>query len=43
MGAPGKIIRELDDKAREGLIDSARNYQRNAARFRKGMVPAPQE
>ena len=43
MGAPGKIIRELDDKARAGLIDSARNYQRNAARFRKGMVPAPQE
>ena len=42
MGAPGKIIRELDDKARAGLIESARRYQQNAARFRKGMVPAPQ-
>ena len=37
MGAPGKIVRELDDAAREGLIQSARHYQENARRFRAGL------
>jgi len=39
MGAPGKIIRELDDEARAGLLKSAEGYRRNAARFRAGLKP----
>ncbi|KAJ56830.1 anhydrase [Actibacterium mucosum KCTC 23349] len=34
MGAPGKIVRQLDEDAIEGLRNSARHYQENAARFR---------
>ncbi len=37
MGAPGKVIRELDDAARAGLIASAERYQANARRFRAGL------
>lgn len=37
MGAPGRVVRELDDAARASLIASARGYQANAARFLKGM------
>lgn len=37
MGAPGKIIRELDDKTRNDLLESAKHYQENARRFRSGM------
>jgi carbonic anhydrase/acetyltransferase-like protein (isoleucine patch superfamily) len=37
MGAPGKIIRELDHKTRNDLLESARHYQENARRFRSGM------
>lgn len=37
MGAPGKIIRELDSQAKEGLIASARAYQANMRRFRDGL------
>jgi carbonic anhydrase/acetyltransferase-like protein (isoleucine patch superfamily) len=33
----GKIVRELDDKAINGLTLSALGYQQNAARFRKGL------
>ena len=33
MGMPGKVVRELDEKAIEGLRASARHYQENAARF----------
>lgn len=33
MGAPGKVVRELDETAIEGLRRSALNYQENAARF----------
>lgn len=43
MGAPGKIIRELDDEARAKLLKSAEGYRRNAARFRQGLKPAPTE
>lgn len=38
MGAPGKIIRQLDDKAIEGLKASALGYQANMRRFRAGLV-----
>ncbi|PWJ20840.1 gamma carbonic anhydrase family protein [Jannaschia seohaensis] len=37
MGAPGKVVRELDAAARAGLLDSARHYVAKAARFRAGM------
>ncbi len=38
MGAPGKVIRELDDAARARLIASALGYQANARRFAKGLI-----
>lgn len=37
MGAPGKVVRELDDAARQALIASALHYQENARRFRAGL------
>lgn len=37
MGAPGKVIRNLDDAARQKLLASAAHYRANAARFRKGL------
>lgn len=37
MGVPGKIVRQLDEAARQGLLDSAARYRRNAARFRAGL------
>ena len=40
VGAPGKVVRHLDDAAREKLLDSARRYRANAARFRAGLKPA---
>lgn len=33
MGAPGKVVRTLDEKAIQGLTLSALHYQENAARF----------
>lgn len=38
MGAPGKVIRMLDDAARERLLASAVGYRANARRFRGGLV-----
>ena len=40
MGMPGKVIRQLDEDAIEGLRQSALSYQANAARFAKGLTPA---
>lgn len=37
VGAPGKIVRELDDAARARLLKSAEGYRRNALRFRNGL------
>lgn len=37
MGAPGKIVRMLDDEARADLRKSAQRYRDNAARFRAGL------
>ena len=34
MGAPGKVVRELDAEALEALLRSAEHYRHNAARFR---------
>ncbi|MHA7876099.1 gamma carbonic anhydrase family protein [Roseivivax sp.] len=38
MGMPGKVVRELDAEAIEGLRLSARKYQENARRFREGLT-----
>ena len=35
MGSPGKVMRELDDEAKESLIGSALHYQERAAEFSK--------
>ncbi|MEJ6398256.1 gamma carbonic anhydrase family protein [Yoonia sp. 208BN28-4] len=37
MGAPGKVVRELDDAAINGLTLSAKHYQDNAARFARDL------
>ena len=37
MGAPGKVVRALDDAARARLLASAAHYRANAARFRAGL------
>ncbi|MFA8443061.1 gamma carbonic anhydrase family protein [Yoonia sp.] len=37
MGAPGKVVRELDAAAINGLRASALHYQENAARFRRDL------
>jgi carbonic anhydrase/acetyltransferase-like protein (isoleucine patch superfamily) len=38
MGAPGKVVRQLDDAARAALIDSATRYRANARRFAVGLT-----
>lgn len=38
MGAPGRVVRMLDDAAIERLRWSARHYQDNMRRFRAGLV-----
>jgi carbonic anhydrase/acetyltransferase-like protein (isoleucine patch superfamily) len=40
MGAPGKVVRALDDAARAKLLASAAGYAANARRFREGLRPA---
>jgi carbonic anhydrase/acetyltransferase-like protein (isoleucine patch superfamily) len=35
MGMPGKVVRQLDEAAIEGLRRSAMGYQLNAQRFRQ--------
>lgn len=39
VGMPGKIIRELDEGAIEGLRNSARHYVANARRFAEDLSP----
>ncbi len=38
MGAPGKVVRELDAEARVRLLLSAEGYRGNARRFMKGLT-----
>ncbi|MBM7066777.1 gamma carbonic anhydrase family protein [Actibacterium sp. 188UL27-1] len=38
MGAPGKIVRQLDDAAQAALRKTALVYQANQRRFREGLV-----
>ena len=37
MGAPGRVVREIDEAQYQGLLDSAARYQANRARFRAGL------
>ncbi|WP_341861535.1 gamma carbonic anhydrase family protein [Gymnodinialimonas sp. 57CJ19] len=37
MGMPGKVVRELDEAARAGLLASAELYRQNMRRFRAGL------
>lgn len=37
LGSPGKVVRELDDATKQGLIASALHYQDNTRRFRSGL------
>ena len=37
MGAPGRVVRELDDAARQRLLASAEGYRKNARRFAGGL------
>ena len=39
MGAPGRVVRALDDDQRAALLKSAAGYRANAARFRAGLRP----
>ena len=39
VGAPGKVVRELDDAARERIHRSAEHYVANARRFAAGLTP----
>lgn len=38
MGSPGKVVRQLDEAAIEGLRKSAIGYQKNMRRFKAGLV-----
>lgn len=37
IGAPGRVVRELDDEAVEGLLRSAAGYVKNWQRFKSGL------
>lgn len=39
LGAPGKVVRILDEVARKQLREGSLQYQANAARFRNGLQP----
>lgn len=39
LGAPGKVVRDLDAARQAALIASARHYQENAQRFMSGLKP----
>lgn len=38
MGAPGKVVRQLDEVAQAGLLASAEHYRQTMRRFRAGLV-----
>lgn len=37
MGAPGRVVRDIDDAQYQDLLESAARYQANGARFRAGL------
>ncbi|HEY8578004.1 MAG TPA: gamma carbonic anhydrase family protein [Devosia sp.] len=40
LGAPGKVVRSIDEQGVASLAASAERYVRNARRFARGMTPA---
>jgi carbonic anhydrase/acetyltransferase-like protein (isoleucine patch superfamily) len=38
MGAPGRVVRQLDEAAQAKLLNSAEGYRANMARFKAGLV-----
>ncbi|MBS9716336.1 gamma carbonic anhydrase family protein [Pseudohalocynthiibacter aestuariivivens] len=40
MGAPGRVVRALDEEAIAGLLASAQGYQQNMRRYRDGLSNA---
>ena len=38
MGAPGRVVRQLDEAAQAKLLKSAEGYRANMARFKAGLV-----
>lgn len=38
MGAPGRVVRQLDEKTISALLEAAIGYQKNMRRFRAGLV-----
>jgi carbonic anhydrase/acetyltransferase-like protein (isoleucine patch superfamily) len=38
MGAPGRVVRAVDDEGRARLLASAAGYAANAQRFKQGLV-----
>ncbi|OIP85378.1 MAG: gamma carbonic anhydrase family protein [Rhodobacterales bacterium CG2_30_65_12] len=38
IGSPGRVVRALDEAAREKLLQSAAQYRANAARYRAGLT-----
>ncbi len=38
MGAPGRVVRQLDEAAREKLLLSAQGYRMNMVRFKAGLT-----
>ncbi len=39
MGAPGKVVRQMDDAGLANMARAARHYQANAKRFRDSLKP----
>jgi len=37
LGSPGKVVRELTQEQRDGLLNPAQHYVKNAARFRENL------
>ncbi|MCQ0970033.1 gamma carbonic anhydrase family protein [Paracoccus sp. TK19116] len=39
MGAPGRVVRELDDAGRAAILQTAKGYRERARRFRETLRP----
>ncbi len=39
LGAPARVVRQLDDNSRDALRESARHYEGNGARFNRDLKP----
>lgn len=43
MGIPGKVVRELDEKARAGILESARHYTERMRHYRTALQSIGQQ